>query len=59
MREIGRTRMRSQLREVRRPPPFAVIPMLELTRRRGQANADHETYNLSLGIPNFPILSGF
>ncbi|MDB5610448.1 MAG: hypothetical protein JWP25_7348 [Bradyrhizobium sp.] len=57
-REFGNAKTRSQPREVLRPPPLAVMPMLGLTRRRRQANADCETYNFSLSTFNSSIFSG-
>src|SRR5258706_941345 len=38
-------------RSAKGPPPLAVIPMLGLTRRLRQANADSGTYDLSLPSP--------
>jgi hypothetical protein len=36
------------------PLPLAIMSMLELTPRPGQANADRGNYDFSLGIPNSP-----
>jgi hypothetical protein len=57
-REFGSAKIRSQPREVLRPPPLAVMPMLGLTRMRRQANAGCETYNFSLGTLNSSVFSG-
>jgi hypothetical protein len=40
------------------PLPLAIMSMLELTPRPGQANADRGNYDFSLGIPQFPSFSG-
>jgi len=40
------------------PLPLAIAGMLELTLRPGQANADREDYDFSLGTPDFSPVSG-
>src|SRR5260221_4865902 len=41
------------------PPPLAVIPMLGLTRRLRQANADCGTYDFSLPSPILAFFQAF
>jgi hypothetical protein len=58
-REFGSTEEPAHnLAKCGRPPPVAVTPMLELTRRLGQVNAYNASYNFSLSFPNSPIFSG-
>src|SRR5580692_4287845 len=40
------------------PLPLAIIGMLELTPRPGQANADRENYDFSLDTPSSPVFQG-
>jgi hypothetical protein len=62
MREIatnlGTAKFAHNLAKTGRPPPLAVAAMLGLTRRLGQATADHGSYHFSLGHPNSLIFSG-
>src|SRR5258707_3039384 len=58
-REFGFTKLRSQPREVRKAPPLAVTPMLGLTRRLRQANADREAYDFSLSSPILAFFQAF
>src|SRR5258706_13983744 len=46
-------------RSAKGPPPLAVIPMLGLTRRLRQANADRETYDFSLPSPIVAVFQAF
>src|SRR5260370_29741688 len=46
-------------RSAKGPPPLAVIPMLGLTRRLRQANADRESYDFSLPSPILPLFQAF
>src|ERR1700676_3698767 len=41
------------------PLPLAIIGMLELTPRPGQANADRENYDFSLGTLIFRVFQAF
>jgi hypothetical protein len=55
---LGNAKIAHNLANRGRPPPLAVMPMLGLTRRPGQANAVRETYDFSLKILNSLIFSG-
>src|SRR5258707_14777550 len=46
-------------RSAKGPPPLAVIPMLGLTRRLRQANADCGTYDFSLPSPILAFFQAF
>src|SRR5258708_18597521 len=46
-------------RSAKGPPPLAVTPMLGLTRRLRQANADREAYDFSLSSPILAFFQAF
>jgi hypothetical protein len=59
MREIGSEwQSAHNLAKCGPPPAPRRYAMLELTRRRGQADVDHESYDFSLAQHNSPIFSG-
>jgi hypothetical protein len=55
--EFGDTKSAHNHAKCEGPPPLAVIPMLGVTRRLRQANAEHEAYDFSLDPPISLIFS--